>query len=382
VLACAGLLLRSFALLQGTSPGFDPHGALTMDVTLPQVSYPPKSQAQAQFPQAVLARLASLPGVAYAGAAALLPLSDFAYSEVVSIEGKPLPPADEAPEVTKYVVSPAYLLAMGIPLRRGRHFTDGDSAVAPAVVIVSEAAGRRFWPGEDPVGKRITASNLWDRSGGAQIRWSTVVGVAGDVRSERMTEAGGPAVYYPLAQSPVGSLTLVVRARTDPRQLVEPVRRAVWQVDPRLPVYDVETLEQRVSRAEARPRLSSVLLGAFAAFGLLLSALGAFAVISSAVAQHTKESGIRIALGAPRSQVVGWFVKQGMIPVLAGMAVGLAASFAATISLEGLLYGLTRTDPATFAVVAATLLAVALLACALPALRAVRVDPAVVLRRE
>ncbi len=382
VVICAGLLIRSFALLERTSPGFDPERVLVAEVSLPGDRYAPETAKPAQFFRELLARLQALPGVEHAGMVSVLPLSDFSFSGTVWIEGREVVSEDQASVVTKYVIDPGYPEAMGITLRRGRRFNDQDIAQAAPVVLVSESAARRFWPSANPIGKRITSDNLLDREATEPIQWSTVVGVVSELRTERLTEAGGPTVFYPYLQNPLSTMTLVLRTNADPSRFANSLRRTVWQLDPKLPVYNLTTLEQHVADSIARPRFNSLLIGLFATLGLVLAALGVHGVISQAVAQSLRDVGIRIALGAQRRSVLGWFVKRGMLPVMVGIGIGVVAAFFLAGLLQSLLYGLTKTDTLTFTAAVGIVCAVALIACTVPTYRAVRVDPLRVLREE
>ncbi|HKH43630.1 MAG TPA: ABC transporter permease [Thermoanaerobaculia bacterium] len=382
VLICAGLLLRSFALLAGTSPGFEAERVLTAEVSLPADRYAPESEKPLQFFRTLLDRFSAMPDVEHAGLVSVLPLSSFSFSGSISIEGQTPASEEQAPVVTKYIISPDYFRAMGIRLQRGRPFDDRDIDGATPVAIVSETAAQRFWPGENPLGKRITSDNLQAGAGDDPIHWLTIVGVVSDVRTDRLADAGGPTAYYPYMQNPLASMALVIRTCSDPHRSANLLRKAVWSLDPRLPVYNVEELEQHVARSIAQPRFSSLLVGVFAAVGLLLASFGVFGVVSQGVAQHMRDMGIRMALGARRSSLVISLVSRGMLPVVIGLGCGVLASLFLTRYLQSLLYGLTRNDFLTFAAAAGVLGSVALVACLIPACRIVRVDPMTVLRED
>jgi predicted permease len=377
LLAGAGLLIRSAVGLQQVPVGFEPAGVLTAQLSLPQADYPQPDRAVAAV-QRVVDELDHTAGVESAGAVSILPLSHNDSSSTLEIEGHPVP-VERRLQASTREVSPGYFRAMRIPLLRGRDFTILDRAGAAGVVAVSPALARLAWPGEDPLGKRL-AWSVDDKTG---PDWRQVVAVVGDVRQGELADAMRPTIYLPMAQSDLWGergieMAVVVRAAGmagDAAALAAPVRRAVLAVDSRLPVFDVTTLDEIRAAAVATTRFNMLLLTSLGGIGLLLAAVGIYGVISWFVSQRTQEIGLRMALGATEGRVLTLVAWQAMRPVLAGLVVGLAGALAATRALASLLFGVTATDPATFAGVLLVLGGAALLASWLPARRAARVEP-------
>jgi putative ABC transport system permease protein len=374
LLVGAGLLVKSFVRLRATDPGLDPRGVLTAAVALPETRYS-KDEQITGFYERVLGRVAALPGVEASAAVMPLPLGDSNMSTTFYVGGRPDPGPGAQPSSAARVITPDYLRAMGIPLVRGRAFTERDTAEAPMVILINEELARQHFPGEDPLGKRLVLG-LNDIDG-------EIVGVVGSVRHRRLSTAAGPEYYVPLRQVPFGSLSLVVRARTDdPAQLAASLRAAVGEIDRELPVYRVRTMGALVAESVARQRFSMTLLAAFAALALVLAAVGVFSVMSFLVTQRTHEIGIRMALGAQARDILRMVVGGGMTLTVAGVSVGLLAAFGLTRLMSSLLYEVSATDPYVFAGVALLLALVALAACLVPALRATKVDPMEALRHE
>jgi putative ABC transport system permease protein len=384
VLVMAGLVLRSFSELQRTDLGFRPQNLLTFRLTLYGSNYP-EEHAWANLFQSVLERVRALPGVDGAALVLLRPLSGpIGWDYDFTVEGQTPDQQATNPTSNHERVSPGYFATMGIPLVQGRDFTSTDTPESQLVVIVNRSTAERFWPGQDPLGKRLR----WGHSTQADAPWLTVVGVAGDARY-REIEAVRPDLYVPFAQDPHWAMDVVLRTApspgsNNPLQLARPVADAVRAVDPNLPVANLTTLEREIADSVARPRLRTLILALFAGLSLVLAAVGLYGIIAYSVAQRGQEIGIRMALGADRRRVQRLVLAQGLGLTLAGLAAGLAGALAvaATGWLGNLLYNVEPTDVVTFAVVPLLLVAVALLASLLPARRATRVDPLVVLRAE
>jgi putative ABC transport system permease protein len=380
LLVGAGLLLESFRRLLAVDPGFEPEGLLTAQVSLPVPNQPERGkyysdEMQRTFYRQVLAELSASPGVRAAGLSSNLPLSGGSNLGAFRIEGRPVPPGEPPPLAEFRAVSPGYFRLMEIPVLAGRELDEKDRSDAPFVAVVNRALARRFWPGEDPVGRRIRIGP----DGGVEL---TIVGVVGDVRQLRLESEPEPELYFPYEQAPSGTLTLVVRADRSPENLAPTMRAAVRAVEREQPVYNVLTMRQLLGRAVAPRRISMLLLNAFAVLALGLAAVGIYGVMAYGVAQRRREIGVRMALGAHRADVLRLVVGQGMALALAGVGVGLVAAFGLTRVLASLLYGVSRTDPRVFFGLSALLVAVALVACWLPARRASGLDPLAALRTE
>jgi len=373
LLTGAGLVMKSFVRLLEVKPGFDPSNTLTLSISL----WGPKAtDAKAvEFYQQVLRSTQALPGVESAGVVSQLPLGGNLDMYGVHVEGKSSSDPEEDPSADRYSISPAYLRAMRIPSLSGREFDDRDRADSLPVVLINESAARKFWPGENAIGQRF-------RFGDSKGPWRTVVGIVGDVLHKGLDAPHTLQVYLPQTQFTDSSGLLVVRTSNAPASLAGAVRGVIAAVDSQVPVSDVATMEDVVSASVANQRFGVILFTLFAAVALLLAAFGIYGVISYGVAQRTHEIGIRVALGARRSQMLKLVIGEAMKPALFGAVLGIVAAFGLTRLLAGLLYGVKPADPATFALVFVLLMAVSLLACYIPARRAMRVDPIVALRYE
>ncbi len=371
----AGLLINSFMHLRNLHPGFRANHLLTMKIPLSEVKYPDKER-RSPFYAEVLRRVQALPGVQSAAVAGNLPLTYDGDSMPIGIEGRTDPPPDQRPDVILRVVGPGYFSTMGIPLVRGRDFSEQDKADSARVVIVSEKTARHFWPGENPIGKRLKPGST-----SRNIPWIEIIGVVKDVRQNDFVSEPKMQMYMPYQQlNSFAPNALVVRTNVEPLSLAGAVRNAIWAVDKDQPVSNLRSMDEIVSEAVARQRFSMLLLGIFAALAMVLAAVGIYGVMSYSIAQRTREIGLRIALGAQKSDVLKMILRQGLRFVAAGLAIGLAASFVLTRVMASLLFGISATDPATFVSISLVLIAVALLASYIPAVRAMKIDPMLALR--
>jgi putative ABC transport system permease protein len=377
LLAGAGLLIRSFANVLEMDPGYRTDQLLTLRISLPEAHYPTPDRRRAFYGD-LLERISSMPGVQSAALTNHLPLTRLSFRGWLTIPGHPDTDGDEPPEhppTPVTIVSPEYFRTMGIPLRAGSLFIDRHDAGSPRVVILSESLARQLFPNEDPIGRQV-----WVPGPGKGA--PTIIGVVGDVRHEGLDGQIMPQVYVPLRQSPWASMTLVVRSDGDPMLLGPAVRSEVRAVDPHLPIYELQSMEQRLAQSLSSRRMNLMVVGAFAVLALTLAAVGVYGVMAYTVSQRTREIAIRIALGASVSNVLKLVVGQGLALVGAGVAIGLVGAGALTRVLASLLFGVSPTDPVVFIAAAALLIAIALLACYLPARRATPIDPVVVLRCE
>jgi putative ABC transport system permease protein len=372
----AGLMIASFLHLQKVDLGFDTDRLLTMQFALSGARYANDSQIVA-FTDDLLARSAAAPGVKSVGAITSLFLSKTPDSTNFSIEGRPDMAPSERVEVPLDSISPNFFEVVGAPLLQGRSFTAADRAGALPVVIINETMAKRFWPGEDPVGRRMKYGTQE-----SEDPWLTIVGVVGDMRRTGYDESVRCETFLPLAQNAAGRLTIVARAEGDPSGVAPTLREQVRAVDPDQAVFAVRTVDEMLGDMVAQRRLTMLLIGTFAALALLLASVGLYGVISYAVTQRTHEIGVRMALGAQVGDILRLVVGKGMALAASGIALGLVAAFALTRLMAGLLYGVSATDPLTFAGISLLLALVALVASYGPARRAARVSSVIALRYE
>ena len=370
LLVVAGLLIRSFVRLQQVEPGFNSKNVLTMQLSLPQTRYPDEKR-QVAFFQQLLQRVEALPNVEAAGVVNSLPLSGQGAGITFQISGAPPAAPGEQLESQYRVVSPDYFNAMSIPVLRGRVFNDRDNLDAPGAVILNQAMAKRYFPNENPLGKRIGF-------GGGPF-WCEVIGVVGDVRHYKLAADPQPEIYLSNFQDPWRYMTLVIRTKNS-NNIIGDVRKEVLAVDKDQPVYNIRPMEEVMAESVAQPRFNLWLLSIFAGVALLLAIVGIYGVMSYLVVQRSQEIGVRLALGADRTQILKLVVGQGMVLTLLGVVVGLVAAFFLTRMMSSLLFGVTATDPITFIAVAVLMLAVAVVANLIPAIKATKVNPLIALR--
>ncbi|HEX6044798.1 MAG TPA: ABC transporter permease, partial [Pyrinomonadaceae bacterium] len=377
LLAGAGLLFRSFMRLQEVDAGFTPQQVLTARLS-PAGPQFENDDALINFYERVLERTRAIPGVQSAGAINVLPLS-LGPTTGFRIEGRPIVSIDKWPHGNFRNVSPDYFRTMNISVLRGRAFTPQDDSNAPLRLMVNQALAQRDFPDEDPVGKRVTFGNTGPND---QPVWYEIIGVTANVRSLELREDAPPELYFTSKQDLFQNMALVVRSTVEPESLAPALRQAVAEVDRTVPVSEVKTMEHIVSESVTQPRFNLFLLGVFGAVALLLSAAGIYGVTAYTVTQRTHELGIRLALGAQVGDVLRMILGQGMAVIGIGLVVGLVAAFGLMRLMKSLLFGVTATDPFTFAGITALLIAAGLLACYVPARRATKVDPLEALRYE
>jgi putative ABC transport system permease protein len=375
LLVGAGLMVRSFSKLGRVNAGFNPENVLTADVGLPRAKYKEEAK-QIDFFQQLVSRVSSLPGVTSAAAISDLPLRG-GWGRSLTVEDRPVLSVGQAPMINHSVITPNYFHTMGIPLKEGRDFTNGDAAGATRVTIVDERLAREYWPNGGALGKRI-------RFGPPESNepWHTIIGVAGTVRHARLDRDTRQTIYVPFAQIPIRGMTIAARTSGNPEALAGAVRKEVLELDKDQPITNVFSMATVVSRSVWLQRFYAILFGVFAGLALLLAAVGIYGVMSYAVTQRTQEIGIRMALGARAADVLKLMIGNGMLLITIGVAIGLAGAVALTRLLATLLFGVTPTDMFTFVSVSGILVLVGLLACYVPARRATKVDPLVALRYE
>jgi predicted permease len=380
LLICAGLMVKSFWKLRQVSPGLDPHGVLTVRLDLPEAQYP-SIESRSRFVVQLLEKIRALPGVQAASTIGQLPLGGGGNNNGHLIEDFPIEPGGLPFILASRPVSPGYFETIRIPVLEGKVFDRLDPDQEGAEVVVSEALARRFWPGKSPLGKRLAPG------AGDSPYWYTIIGVVGNVRDESLERPPVEAVYYPLQKRAEGgtspdSFFLMVRGSGEPRQLVQPVRDAIWSIDRNLPLSAVRSMEEVVSRSMVRTTFTMLLLVIAGAVALLLGAVGIYGVISYVVSQRTREIGVRMALGAGRRDISRLVLRQGFVLAAIGIGLGVVLAFWVTRFMVALLFEVRPTDPPIFASVPALLAAIALLACYVPARRAAAVPPLEAIRSE
>ncbi len=356
----AGLMLRSFVNLLRMNPGFRPEHVLTATLLLPEADYKP-GEAVSRFCDQLVTNLNSIPGVRSAGAGSDLPWTGYDENAGFNIEGRKAPP-NEGFHARYHGATPDYFHALGIPLVHGRFFTEADKKDAPRALIVNQAMARRYWPHEDAVGHRITVSDT-----PKEADWLKIVGIVGDVKDRPNGSGAEPAFWMPILQWGNPNLSIVVRADSDPRQVLAAVQSEVSRLDPSLALGDVRLMDQIADASISAPRFAFFLVGLFAVFAMLLAAIGTYGVIAYSVSQRTHEFGLRMALGATPWDVQRLVISQGVRFGLAGAALGVVAALALARVVRSLLYELSAADPLTFTMVPVIVIIVALLACYLPA---------------
>jgi predicted permease len=372
----AGLLARSLAAMQSVEPGFERERLYTMRLTLPAARYA-DAQSRRTFYHTLLERINAIPGVERTGVLSSLTLSRLPTSASLRVEGAPpLPPGTPNEPVTMDVASPTTFEAFGIPVTRGRAFHSGDVPDSLPVVMVNEAFVRRFYPGQDPIGRRVTFDGF-----DGQTSWLTIVGVVADTQRSGIGRPVREELYYPMSQANPGSMYVLVRTSAAPETVITPVRNAVWSLDPQLPIAQPRTISMVMAGGVADERFRMTLVGGFAATAMLLAALGVYGVLAFATMQRAKEFGVRLALGATPTRVLLLVLYDGMLLAGIGLAVGLAAAGAAARAMRQMLFGISPFDPVTFVAMALGLILVAAMASFVPARRAMNVDPIVTLNK-
>lgn len=374
LLSGAGLLMRSFNRMVHTSPGFEPQGALWVSVGLPNRKYD-TGEKQLAAAEALLERIRGIPGVTAAGLGHVMPYTDSDYVLGLEVDGRPVAQSDLS-SVNYFAITPGYFKAMGIPLIRGRDFANMDRPGAPRVAVISQSLAQQYFPGEDPIGKRLSVTN-------GDTLWREVVGVVGDIKNESVDQVTQPQFYEPFAQSPFTSLNLSVRTSlADPSTLAASIRREVYGFDADQPVTALEPMTKMVAHSMEQQRFSATLFAVFSILALVLAALGIYGVMAYAVSQRTNEFGVRVAIGAGRSDILALVLGDASRLVALGLGAGILGALAAGRIVQSLLFDTNPRDPVVLSAITLVLAAVAFVACLIPARRATKVDPMVALRSE
>jgi predicted permease len=385
LLVGAGLLLASFRMLLHVDPGFQPHGVVTAAVSLPRAKYPEDKQVR-DFTNRALSALRAIPGVTRAGSSESIPLGNDHNDSVILAEGYQMKPGESVISPLNISISPGYFETMGIPMVRGRAFEDRDTDVAQHVIIVDETLAQHFWPGQNPIGRRMY--NPSDPKDLLKIdehtQWFTVVGVARALRYENLDGTGAPfgAYYFPMAQSPSHGFTFVAKSTVDPNSIVRELRSEIAGIDPDVAVFDVHSMNERIDLSLSSRKTSMILANAFGAVALFLASLGIYGVLAYVVAQRTREMGIRVALGSTRGAILGLVLGEGFKLVAIGLVLGIIGAVSLQKAVVNEIYGVRPLDPLVLLSVMGILAVVALAACAIPARRATQVDPIIALRSE
>jgi putative ABC transport system permease protein len=377
LLVGAGLMIRSFARLVGVDPGFQPEKLLTFNLALPATKYGNDTLRLAAIDR-VTDAITAVPGVTSVGGTSVLPFGGSWATGSFNVEGYQAPANTPGPWGDQRTVTTGFLPTLGVPLIKGRLFTEQDGPNAPTIVVVDEEMVARYWPNQDPIGKRITFNDLTDSS----ITWLQVVGVVGHTMHEGLDGGRRVQLYFSNRQDPRGFLAMAVRTSGDPLAVVPSVKAAIKSFDPDLPMSNISSMEQLIEASTGPRRFSMVLLATFSSLAATLAAIGLYGVMSFTVTQRSKELGVRLALGAVPHDVLRLVMNQGMRLVMIGVGIGLTASLILSRVLRSMLFNVSATDPLTFVLIALLLILVTLLATWLPARRATRVDPVVVLRDE
>jgi putative ABC transport system permease protein len=374
-------MIKSFAVMQKVDMGFNTSNMMTMNIQLSRSRY--QGRQGAEFYRRLIERLGSMPGVVSAGGTSAIFISPLPNSSNFSIEGRPVMAANEQVEAPIDFVTPGYFRAMGVPLIKGRELTEQDDTTTPRVVLINQTFADRFWPDEDPIGKRMTFGTP-----GPNTQWMTIVGVVGDMRRTGYESPVRFETFLPYTQRNfVGFLTIVVRTESDPRAMMGTLREVVREIDPDQPVSHMLTMDEQLSEMTARRRLNMVLMGILAGVALVLAAVGVYGVMSYSVSQRTHEFGLRVALGARGSQVFALVLRNGLALTAAGVALGLGGAYLLTRLvlkplIASLIYQISDTDLVIYIAVPAVMGLIAIVACVVPARRATSVDPMTALRYE